>query len=491
MNAANAGLTRRARYASDVIKRAVSAICAERYVVYTNQARQKGGAKDITVKPSRYNFFFQVDDQAILAYNSLTTALAELNTEEFTMLRDFCNEPRDDFFDTDSLCQFYTDLCTNGFLVPEENDELEQVREVHAVFKQHQQRNVGLTIVPTLDCNFRCTYCFSYARKERMSVKVQEALLQFVEERLTNVACLSVTWYGGEPTLCIPTIEALSEQINSRCERHGTQYLPSHIITNGYLLTERIARRLKATGIGQAQITLDGDQKIHDCRRPLLGGHGTFDRILDNIAAVRDVLDIQVRVNIDRSNAHTAVAVLDALLERGLQGLPVYFGHVQPFTEACSDIASNCFSDQEFCEINLALTREAIARGFSSLRYPQLKLGGVCGAEHERSFLIAPDGLLFKCWAQASLGLEHSIGSVFDSQVTPSQAKNLRRFLDWDPLTVEACQKCRVLPICMGGCPYQRLHGAPGSNCAWRNSLLDTLALRYKAQRLMKEQNYA
>jgi hypothetical protein len=27
------------------------------------------------------------------------------------MLRNFCNEPRDDFFDTDSLSRFYTDLC--------------------------------------------------------------------------------------------------------------------------------------------------------------------------------------------------------------------------------------------------------------------------------------------------------------------------------------------------------------------------------------------
>jgi uncharacterized protein len=480
-----------ARYAGNVSKRAVHAICGERYAVFQKPSKTKGGAKNITMKPSRYNFFFQVDDQAILAYNSLTTALAELSTEEFTMLRDFYNEPRDDFLDTDSLCQFYTDLCKNGFLVPEDDDELEKVRELHAIFKQHQQRHIGLTIVPTLDCNFRCTYCFSYARRERMGAKVQEALLRFVEERLSNVDCLSVTWYGGEPTLCIPTVEALSDQLNNLCKRHRVHYLPSHIITNGYLLTERIARRLKAIGISQAQITLDGDQKIHDRRRPLLGGHGTFDRILGNIAAVRDVLDVQVRVNIDRSNAHTAVAVLDALLERGLQGLPVYFGHVQPFTEACSDIASNCFSGQEFSEINLALIREAIARGFSALRYPHLKLGGVCGAEHELSFLIAPDGLLFKCWAQASLGLEHSIGSVFDIRVTPSQEKNLRRFLDWDPQTVETCRKCSVLPICMGGCPYQRLHGVPGSNCAWRNSLLDTLALRYKTQRLMKEQSYA
>ena len=46
-----------------------------------------------------------------------------------------------------------------------------------------------------------------------------------------------------------------------------------------------------------------------------------------------------------------------------------------------------------------------------------------------------------------------------------------------------------MLPICMGGCPYQRLNGSPGANCApWRHFLLDTLALRYKLGHLTKAQ---
>ncbi len=323
-----------------------------------------------------------------------------------------------------------------------------------------------------------------------MSTRVQEALLRFIEERLPEAGGLSVAWYGGEPTLCLNEIEAMSAQMRAACERHGVEYTPGDIITNGFLLTKEVTQRLKAAGIAQAQVTLDGDRATHNRRRPLRGGLGTFDRILDNVAAARDILDIQIRINIDRSNSSTAVGALDALIEHGLQGIPAYFGHVKPFTEACASIASDCLSDKEFCELNLSLTREAIARGFTSLRYPQLQLGGVCGAEHKLSYLIAPDGLLFKCWAQASLGPEHSIGSIFDDQITPTQETNLKRFLDWEPLGEKKCKACRVLPICMGGCPYLRLNGSPDANCSpWRHSLLDTLALRYKMGRLFKEQS--
>jgi uncharacterized protein len=439
------------------------------------------------MKPSRYNHFFAVDGQAILAYNSLTMAFAKLSPQEFAGLQQFCDDPRDGFFAAHDLAAFGNSLLTAGFLVADDQDELNQVRSLHASLKAGPH-GIGLTLVPTLDCNFRCVYCFSYARRERMSADVQDALLRFVEARLPGKSGVSVTWYGGEPTLCLDLIESISERLRVLCERNAATYHSCDIVTNGYLLSEKVVQRLKAAGITQAQVTLDGDRETHNRRRPLRDGQGTFDHILDNVAAVRSMIDIQIRINIDRSNAGAAIAALDALAERGLQGVPAYFGHVQPLTEACAGMAADCLSDQEFGELNLSLTRQAIVRGFTSFRYPHLLLGGVCGADNESSFLVAPDGLLFKCWAQASLGVEHSIGSVFDDQVTPKQAANLHGFLDWDPLSNQECHECRVLPICMGGCPYLRLHGPAGANCSpWRHFLLDTLALRYKVEQLAQK----
>jgi len=440
------------------------------------------------MKPSRYNHFFEVDGQAILAYNSLSTALTGLSADEFAALQTFCTEPRDDLFGARGLGSFCDSLVKAGFLIPDDQDEIELISEIHAALKG-RQRTLGLTIMPTLDCNFRCSYCFSYTRHERMGTEIQEALLRFVEEKLEAAERLSVTWYGGEPTLCLDMIDTLSARLRALCQRHGVELLPASIVTNGYLLTAQVAERLQAAGIREAQVTLDGDRATHDQRRPLRGGGGTFDRILDNVAAAREILDIKVRINVDRDNADTAVGTLDALADRGLQRTPVYFGHVKPYSEACSGIASACFSDREFSQLDLALTRQALARGFGSFRYPHLELGGVCGADQRLSYVVAPDGLLFKCWAQASQGSAQSVGSVSDDQLGESmrqiQHENLQRFLTWDPLADTSCRECRVLPICMGGCPYLRINGIAGAGCStWRYVLLETLGLRIRLEQL-------
>ncbi len=443
------------------------------------------------MKPSRYNYFFEVDGRAILAYNSLTTALTELSADEFAALQAFCTEPRDDLFNARGLSSFCDDLVKAGFLISGEQDEIELIGEIHSALKE-RQRTLGLTIMPTLDCNFRCSYCFSYTRHERMGADIQEALLRFVEQKLAEAERLSVTWYGGEPTLCLDLIEALSARLTALCQQRGVELLAASIVTNGYLLSTQVAERLRAAGIKEAQITLDGNRVTHDQRRPLRDGGSTFDQILDNVSVARDILDIKVRINVDRDNAGTAVGALGALAGRGLQGTPVYFGHVKPYSEACAGVASACLSDREFSELDLALTKQALVRGFGSFRFPHLELGGVCGADQRLCYVVAPDGLLFKCWAQASLGSEQSVGSVsddgFGESMQQTQQKNLERFLAWDPLADTTCRECRVLPICMGGCPYLHLNGIAGAGCStWRYVLLETLGLCYRLGQLARQ----
>ena len=225
------------------------------------------------MKPSRYNYFFEVDGQTILAYNSFTTALVKLEKEEFGHLQDFCTDPKEDFFETRNLVPFKDQLKELGLIVPQEVNELEQIRALRSAVQQ-QERHLGLTIVPTLNCNFQCSYCFSFARQERLGHSVRQALLQFVRNKLDKVENLSISWFGGEPLLCLDIIEDLSAQFSGLSEEHQVKMTPGTIITNGYLLTREVAKRLQKAGISSAQITLDGDQETHDRRRPLRGVRG-------------------------------------------------------------------------------------------------------------------------------------------------------------------------------------------------------------------------
>ena len=60
-----------------------------------------------------------------------------------------------------------------------------------------------------------------------------------------------------------------------------------NIITNGLLLTPEVVDRLLPFGLNGVKITLDGDRDTHNRMRPLRGGQGTFDRIIENIRAGR------------------------------------------------------------------------------------------------------------------------------------------------------------------------------------------------------------
>jgi uncharacterized protein len=433
------------------------------------------------VKPSRYNHWYRVDDREILGYNALTTALVRLTDDEFDCFQDFCDRPADDFFAERGAEPLRKQLVDTGLIIADDVDELARIAGYHRLARQ-QRNQLSLTVIPTLACNFRCNYCFSYAKPGRMNGTVQDDLVRFTERRLDGVQSFTISWYGGEPLLCLPIIERLAGRLHGACEQRGVTRPGDSIVTNGYLLTRRAADRLKGAGVARAQVTLDGGSRAHNARRPLANGRPTFDRILENLSAVADVLDIQVRINVDRSNADTAVGALDALAAAGLQHRVVpYFGHVQAFSDLCSDIAGTCLSGREFSELDFELTKQALVRGFDGFPYPRSSLHGRCIADNPLGFVVAPDGLLFKCWAEASQGSYWSVGHVADDVRSERQEINHKLFEGADALKNEGCRACRVLPLCMGGCPHVALRNPGSMSCTqWNYTLGRTLALRSK-----------
>ena len=91
-------------------------------------------------------------------------------------------------------------------------------------------------------------------------------------------------FFGGEPLLNLPVMYYLAERTSrdaaARCADVVT------MITNGLLLTPEIVDRLVPYGLNGVKITLDGDSDTHNRMRPLRGGQGTFDRIVENVRQV-------------------------------------------------------------------------------------------------------------------------------------------------------------------------------------------------------------
>lgn len=104
--------------------------------------------------------------------------------------------------------------------------------------------DLSLTILPTLECNFRCVYCYEAVKKnEIMDKNVQTKVVKMIERGVGILKNLHITWMGGEPLLCFGIIDNLSQKILEICAKGSIKY-SAGIITNGYLLRSQMFRKM-------------------------------------------------------------------------------------------------------------------------------------------------------------------------------------------------------------------------------------------------------
>lgn len=436
----------------------------------------------MSIKASKYNFFINADDGYILAYNAFSNSLARVEPEKFELIRQILRAPAEFSFDTAEKKKLKKNLLKGYFLIDDRLDEIEILKMRNRIGR-FSGEFLGLTIAPTLACNFKCTYCFEDRKTDTMTTEVEEALIRFVSSRLDSINSLAVTWFGGEPTLSLDIIDRLSNRFRDLCEAHKVEFAPMSMITNGYRLNKEMAEKLKALNIVTSQVTLDGPREVHDRRRKLNNGHGTFDAILANIKEVMDILQIHIRINIDKENVDRVDEIYSVFEEYGFTDkVPFYFGNVQSMTDACSDVSTVCFSTREYSSTVIELLKKSRDKGLVSYRYPSPAHFGFCGADKLNAYVVAPSGYLYKCWNEISFEKEHSVGTVFDEDLQPYQINTLTRYLNWDPFENKRCVKCNFMPICSGGCPYLAFNRSRSKNCIdFKYNLHEMLRLKYDA----------
>jgi len=318
-------------------------------------------------------------------------------------------------------------------------------------------RGIELTICPTMGCNFDCPYCFENHSHGSMPAQVQDDVVALAERMIEAAGAryLAVTWFGGEPLLAQNVVESLSTRLMALAEQREAEYIAA-IITNGYLLTQEAANMLARCGICVAQVTLDGIGAAHDATRRLAGGGPTFQRIVSNLRDVRIPFRVDVRHNVHAKNLEE-IDTLEAFVARLAQesGNDLCY-YPTPVTE---NTATSMRGEQ------VSLLGEAPNAQVAQYRESKLfraGRGSFCGAHDLWNVGIDSEGRLHKCW-RAIEKTAFSFGNAHDWDpkdplATASAPNNLTQFLNTAlPLRDEECRSCVWLPLCVGGCPYQRL----------------------------------
>ncbi len=161
-----------------------------------------------------------------------------------------------------------------------------------------------LIILPTEKCNLRCTYCYEDFAIGKMSEATQRGVENFIENRISGLRSLRLSWFGGEPLVAKDVVLRISSHAKRLSDQHGVRLLGG-LTTNAYLLDLPLFNSLLDYDQDFFQVTLDGWGEAHDAVRKFADGRGSFAKIWDNLVALKTVerkFEICIRVHVRRDN---------------------------------------------------------------------------------------------------------------------------------------------------------------------------------------------
>lgn len=385
---------------------------------------RKCGEASPEVVESMYNIYLNVGKRR-LEFNLSSGACVDLGGEDASL---------------DLMPHMASPLFAGGFLVSSDIDEYKLVMSAFQAAR-YDSSHLTTYVIPTQQCNFRCSYCYSRSDDRRMSEAIHPSVVLLLQRLSDAVSTHHVLWLGGEPLLALDTI--LHTEYSSR--RSPSYRGVSTLITSGFLLTSPTAEALASVGLTKVVVTLDGPRDTHDRRRRLLDGRGSHDIILDNVCTAVEHLAVTLRVNVDKGNALSLTGLFEELEGMGLLGrLRVRLVPTRPLNARCQHFGCSCFDD----------IGEFLHNVEPLLELPRVTLGGilprtmVCNALRVNDYVVGPAGELYKCPVEVG-DRDMVIGDVFGGPARSALTEwSLRQ-----PLLMDECRTCKVLPICISRCP--------------------------------------
>jgi len=361
------------------------------------------------------------------------------------------------------------DLHRDGFVVASEDEEQALVAEAYATYLEELDKTPSqLVVVPTFGCNLSCVYCyqepFASPAGGLISAETIAALFDYIDKfHLAEEPRPYLTLFGGEPLVDAAANRDRVDRILAGAEERG---LTVAVVTNGYSIESYLAM-LSRPAIREVQITLDGPPAVHDRRRMLTTGGGTFDRVARGVDALLAAgIAVNLRVVVDRENLPALPALAQLAEERGWLG--------RPESEFKTQIGRNyelfgCASrqgrDQLFDRLELWTGYVALAEEHPVLRrFHQPRLHGMrhlaetgefpvanfdgCPAT-KKEWAFSPDGGVYGCTATVGHAA-HRLGTFAPTITRDEEA--IAKWRGRSVFSIPACQTCEAAPVCGGGC---------------------------------------
>lgn len=405
---------------------------------------------------TKYNHIFKSDKYGILLYNSLRNTFLNVGNGIYNEIIKIKSDPQNfDFTEKSNLKDI---LMKMGVIFDGTDDDIKNQLKFESSLNKYNNDFSNLTIIPTLDCNFRCSYCYEKGQTKPiyMDDESESKVIEFIDNHYRGVKSLRIAWFGGEPLLAFERIVSLTEKI-----KEFKIEFQSEMVTNGYLLTMDKIKLLKELNINDIQITIDGIEQTHNKRRPHFEGKETYKTITNNLEhlfdyykSIKTDIEIMIRINIDNENKNE-YAVASAELKDRFPAAYIYPGIVKgEATISKCNTLSCALNNKELAEFYF--DQYQIANKVDLNYYPTWFGIANCTATRLNDYVIGPQGEIYSCWHD--VGDNKMVrGNIRENNVITDNVL-LARFIEGiDPFEDEKCKNCFYLPICGGGCPYYRV----------------------------------
>ena len=356
----------------------------------------------------------------VLLYNTLTCSLVLLTPDEAA---DMTAQP---------------ELIDRWFLVPQDHDDRKACREIRqltALFMPTEEVITLYTILTTTGCNARCFYCFEKGTKSvSMTAETASKVVHYIVAHRGDEE-VTLKWFGGEPLVNAKVIDQI-------CTELREQGVPFHSImtSNGYLFdADKVQRAKDLWQLRRVQITLDGTEQTYNRVKAYVHqGVNAFERVLQNIGMLTAAgIRVNIRLNVDKYNIKEMAALVELLHQRfGTNEHLTVYSHVV-YGERSPEDNAELFAQR------MQLEQQIVQCGYKRKQgLPKAIKTHYCGADDDRSVLIAPNGHLGKC--------NHYIDCEFFGHIDSEERDEaiLRKFKERQA-DIEACATCPYYPQCI------------------------------------------
>uniref|UniRef100_A0A7C3UY57 Pre-heme d1 synthase n=1 Tax=Desulfobacca acetoxidans TaxID=60893 RepID=A0A7C3UY57_9BACT len=205
----------------------------------------------------------------------------------------------------------------------------------------------------TRRCNLKCLHCYAQAEAAAAPDELSPAEGLALLDDLKQFGVPVVLFSGGEPLMRPDLFDLVAYTV--------AQGMRAVISTNGTLISQEAALRLKDLGLSYVGISLDGTENTHDRFR---GKKGAFAAALAGVRRCQEVgLKVGLRFTLNRANFREVPAIFDLVEEYRIPRICFYHLVYSGRGSGLLDQALSHLETRETVDLICARTRRLFDRG--------------------------------------------------------------------------------------------------------------------------------